>query len=74
MRPTRQQVFGLSLLGLFLGLALLFYLVLNNTEKSILQSAESYRDLASRQVGREVTAYPGIMPRLHAEHAAPSHA
>jgi hypothetical protein len=40
MRPTRQQVFGLSLLGLFLGLALLFYLVLNSTQQSILHSAE----------------------------------
>ena len=57
MRPTRQQVFGLSLLGLFLGLALLFYLVLNNTQQSILHSAERYRNLASRQVGREVTTY-----------------
>ncbi len=57
MRPTRQQVFGLSLLGLFLGLALLFYLVLNNTQQSILHSAERYRNLASRQVGREVTSY-----------------
>ena len=57
MRLTRQQVFGLSLLGLFLGLALLFYLVLNNTQQTILQSAERYRNLAGREVGREVTAY-----------------
>ncbi len=57
MRPTRQQVFGLSLLGLFLGLAILFYLVLNNTQQSLLHSAERYRNLASRQVGREVIAY-----------------
>ena len=45
------------MLGLFLGLALLFYLVLNNTQKSILHSAERYRNLAGRQVGREVTTY-----------------
>ena len=57
MRPTLRQVFGLSLLGLLLGLALLFYLVLNNTQQSILHSAERYRNLASRQVGREVTTY-----------------
>lgn len=57
MRPTLRQVFGLSLAGLLLGLALLFYLVLNSTQQSILLSAERYRNLASRQVGREVTAY-----------------
>lgn len=57
LRPTLRQVFGLSLLGLLLGLALLFYLVLNGSQQSILHSAESYRELASREVGDEVTTY-----------------
>ena len=57
MRPTLRQVFGFSLLGLVLGLALLFYLVSNRSEKTILDSSESYRDLASREVAYRVTTY-----------------
>jgi adenylate cyclase len=62
IRPTLRQVFGLSLLGLLLGLALLFYLVLNGSQQSILHSAESYRELASREVGDEVTTYLNEAP------------
>jgi adenylate cyclase len=56
-RPTVRQVFGLSFLGLLLGLTLLFYLVLQGSQKTILQSSERYRDLASREVARRVTDY-----------------
>jgi adenylate cyclase len=61
-RPTLRQVFGLSLLGLLLGLALLFYLVLDGSQQSILHSAERYRELASRQVAEEVTTYLNEAP------------
>ena len=47
-RPTLRQVFGFSLAGLLVGLSLLFYFVLNGSEQTILQSADRYRDLASR--------------------------
>ncbi len=57
LRPTLRQVFGLSLIGLLLGLALLFYLVLNGSERTILQSADRYRDLASREVAARVIDY-----------------
>src|ERR1700683_3345949 len=57
VRPTLRQVFGFSLLGLLTGLGLLFYLVLNGSEKTILQSSERYRDLASREVAYRVTNY-----------------
>jgi adenylate cyclase len=57
MRPTLRQVFGFSLLGLLLGLSLLFYLVLNGSQKTILRSAENYRELVSREVVRLVTTY-----------------
>jgi adenylate cyclase len=56
-RPTVRQVFILSFLGLLLGLTLLFYLVLQGSQKTILQSSERYRDLASREVARRVTDY-----------------
>lgn len=57
MRPTLRQLFGFSLLGLVLGLALLFYLVLDRSQQTILQSAERYRELASQEVARQVTTY-----------------
>ena len=57
IRPTLRQVSLLSFLGLLLGLALLFYLVLNGSQQSILHSAERYRELASQQVAQDVTSY-----------------
>jgi adenylate cyclase len=62
-RPTLRQVFGLSLLGLLLGLGLLFYLVLDRSEKIILGSSEQFRDLVSREVGQLVTTYLDEAPR-----------
>jgi hypothetical protein len=59
MRPTLRLVFGLSLLGLLLGLALLFYLVLHGSEQTTLKSSERYRELASRYVAQLVTSYRG---------------
>ena len=57
MRPTLRQLFGFSLLGLVLGLALLFYLVFDRSEQTILQSSERYRKLASQEVEQQVAAY-----------------
>src|SRR5882724_4117543 len=67
LRPTLKQVFGLSLLGLTLSLSLLFYLVLNGSERTILQSAERFRDSASREVIKGVTAYLNGAPRAVAQ-------
>ena len=62
LRPTLRQVFGFSLIGLLVGLALVFYSVLNGSERTILQSAERYRDLASREVAARVTGYLNEAP------------
>ena len=62
LRPTLRQVFGFSLLGLLLSLGLLFYLVLNGSERTILHSAETYRDLASHEVAARVTSYLNEAP------------
>ena len=62
LRLTLKHVFSLSLLGLLLSLALLFYLVLNGSERTILQSAERFRDAASREVIKDVTAYLNEAP------------
>jgi len=52
-----------SLLGLLLSLALLFYLVLSGSERTVLQSAERFRDTASREVIKGVTAYLNEAPQ-----------
>ncbi len=62
LRPTLRQVFGFSLVGLLLGLALVFYFVLDGSERAMLQSAERYRDLASREVSARVTDYLNEAP------------
>jgi adenylate cyclase len=62
LRPTIRQVFGFSLLGLLVGLALLFYLVMNGLEKTLLRSSERYRDLAGREVAQQVTNYLNEAP------------
>jgi len=62
IRPTLRQVFGFSLLGLLVGLALLFYLVLHGLEKTLLRSSERYRDLASREVALQVKNYLNEAP------------
>jgi len=56
-RPTLRQLLALSLLGLALGMALLYYLVLGGMERTLIQSSERYRELASRIVAERVIAY-----------------
>lgn len=62
LRPTLRQVFGFSLLGLLLSLALLFYLVLNGSEQTILKSSERLRNLAGLEVAKRVTDYLNEAP------------
>jgi adenylate cyclase len=62
MRPTLRKVFGLSLLALLLGLALLFYLILDSSQKTIMDSARRNQDLASRDVAHRVTTYLSEAP------------
>lgn len=61
-RFTLRQVIALSLTGLVCGLGLLFYLVLDGSAKSILHSAERYREFASLEVENDVTAYLSKAP------------
>lgn len=56
-RLTLRQVFALSLLGLLLSLALLFYLIFNGSKRTILQSSEQLRDRASTEIVNRVTDY-----------------
>ena len=54
LRPTLRQVFGFSLIGLLLGLGALFYLVLDGTERTILQSTPAGARLYHRMGYRPV--------------------
>jgi len=56
-RLTLGQVFGLSFLGLILLLGFLFYLVLDGSWQSILQSSERSRSEASREIADRVMVY-----------------
>ena len=67
LRPTLRQVFGFSLIGLLLGLGLLFYLVMNGSQKTILQSSDRYRQLASREVAQRVKTYLDEAPMAVAQ-------
>ena len=67
LRPTVTQVFAFSLIGLVLGLAVLLYLLVEGSGRTILRSAEMDRDLASHEVAARVTEYLGEAP-LAVEH------
>src|SRR5215471_12720233 len=60
--PTLKQLFALSLIGLTLSLALLFYLFAHGSEKTILETSERFRDSASREVAARVTDYLNQAP------------
>ena len=61
-RPTLQQVFALSLLGLLLALASLLWLGFNGSKNTILRSSENYRELATRFISSRVTDYMNQAP------------
>jgi adenylate cyclase len=65
LRPlqlTLKQLFALSLAGLTVGLALLFYLFSRGSERTILQTSEGFRDSASREVATRVVNYLNQAP------------
>ncbi len=62
-RPTLQQVFVLSLLGLLLALASLLWLGFNGSKRTILRSSENYRELAARFISSRVTDYLNQAPQ-----------
>jgi hypothetical protein len=61
-RPTLRLVFALSMGGLLLGLGVTYYQVVHGLEKTLLQSSELGRELASGEVVGRVTAYLNEAP------------
>jgi len=57
IRFTLGQIFYLSLLGLSLLLGLLFYLLLDGSRKSIVDSSERLREAHSRRIAGQVESY-----------------
>jgi adenylate cyclase len=62
-RLTLGKLFAISLLGLALSLAALFYFIFDGTQRTILQSAERFRASASREAGGRVTDYLNEAPQ-----------
>ncbi|HZR29993.1 MAG TPA: adenylate/guanylate cyclase domain-containing protein [Terriglobales bacterium] len=62
LHPTLRQLFALSLLGLTLSLALLFYLFARGSQRTILQTSQRFRDSASSEVATRVTDYLNQAP------------
>ncbi len=54
---TLRKIFVFGFLGMVLGLALLFFLILRGSEKTILQSAEQFRTAASEEISKRITSY-----------------
>ncbi len=55
-RPTLGQVFALVLAGTTLLLGLLFYVLLDASRRSLLESAQTLRDGAARRVAADIAA------------------
>ena len=62
-RPTLKQIFAISLLGLTAGLLLLSYIFFEGSQRTILQSAERFRDAASHEAADRVTDSLESAPR-----------
>jgi adenylate cyclase len=56
-RITLAQLFSLSLIGLIVLLAVLFYLLFHTSQLSVMQASNALRDAASREFAERVTAY-----------------
>jgi adenylate cyclase len=57
VKPTLGQIFGLSLLGLTIILAVLFYIVFHGSQETIIESSNRIRDGASREISQRVTTF-----------------
>jgi adenylate cyclase len=63
-KPTLQQVFGISLLGLTAILTLLFLIVFNGSRTEIEESSERIRETASREIADRVTRILALPPAI----------
>ena len=54
---TLRKIFVFGFLGMIVGLALLFFLILRGSEKTILESAEQFRRTASEEIAQRITSY-----------------
>lgn len=57
IRITLTHLFGFSLLAFIVLLGLLFYLLLNSSRESVIQSSDNLRAAVSREFADKVTAY-----------------
>jgi len=64
IKPTLNQVFGLSLLGLVAILALLFTIVFDGSRTTVIESSKNIRDVASREIDDRVTRFLNKAPEI----------
>jgi adenylate cyclase len=62
VKPTLGQIFGLSLLGLAIILAILFYVVFRQSQETIIESSNRIRDGATREISQRVTTFLSRAP------------
>ena len=62
MKPTLQQVFAFSLLGLIAVLMLVYHLVSSGSRDTIIESSERIRGQASDVIGDHITAFLNKAP------------
>ena len=64
MKPTLNQVFGLSILGLAAILGVLFFIVFDGSKTTIVESSENIRNIASREISGRVARFLGKAPAI----------
>ncbi|MEO6847021.1 MAG: adenylate/guanylate cyclase domain-containing protein [Chthoniobacterales bacterium] len=62
MQPTLRRIFLWSFIGLTVSLTLLFILVFAGSQRTILQSAERFRQVIAKEVAQRVTNYLNEAP------------
>ncbi|HEY3927256.1 MAG TPA: adenylate/guanylate cyclase domain-containing protein [Candidatus Koribacter sp.] len=72
-RPTLKQIFTISLIGLTAALALLYYVFFKGSERTILQSADRFRNAAGHQAADRVLDSLDTLPRVAAEFEGQMH-
>ena len=72
-RPTLKQIFAVSLAGLTLALGLLYYVFFKGSERTILQSADRFRQAAGNQAADRVMNSLDTLPRVESEFESQMH-
>jgi len=62
VKPTLGRIFGLSIIGLAAVLGLLFYVVFDESQQTIMESSDRIRDQASNEISERVASFLSKAP------------